>query len=228
MSQLKFINKIGVELEGGWLNPPGCDMHIDNSVKVIAPYVGEVSSPPMTVEEVLQWMGRRDVYPDCRDNSCGMHVHISTLNHHDLMLLATNNFWEAFLVEMKRWGVAMGLSSSHDFWQRLSGRNRFCRREFVARMQLGLVPDDGKWGVRERRYTMLNYYAFEKYGTVENRLFPMFKDMKVSLSAVKNYAKFVNGWIERYQEHDAEPLAVTLKRDRKIEKVRLERTISCS
>ena len=55
---MKFIDRIGVELEGGWeKTPPDVDaIGHDGSVRVQARYVGEIASPPMDPEEGLKWV----------------------------------------------------------------------------------------------------------------------------------------------------------------------------
>lgn len=102
--ETKGIEKIGVEMEGGWEKKP-LNLYDDVSIKVTGNYVGEVSSPPMSlseIEKIEEWI--RKNYPSFCNETCGFHVHISLRDNLDYARLMTQNFYEYFLTEIEKWG----------------------------------------------------------------------------------------------------------------------------
>jgi hypothetical protein len=71
----------------------------------------------------------------------------------------------------------------------LRGENRYCKREFDPL---------GQYKTRDRggnRYTQLNF-CYGVHKTMECRLLPLFRDVSVAVSAVKNLLKFVDDWVD--------------------------------
>lgn len=205
---MKYINKIGVELEGGWLKPPD-GVYPDGSVRVFSQgcdrancglqfcvrctgrrpnsYVdGEVCSPPLTLKQIKLWI--EDHIPERVNSTCGTHVHISLKNTQFYSKLMERPFFDYFNKWMKDWGKLMKYPEDHPFWIRLSGSNGYCRAEFNPNAQIDL---------REKsniRRTQLNF-CWSFHGTIECRLFHGFTDPEEAFSAVKSYVDCVESYL---------------------------------
>jgi hypothetical protein len=180
------INRIGVEIEGGWDedNYPD-EHHHDGSVSVDGHLVGESCSIPLRYEEVENWVCSN--YPDHINKSCGMHVHFSFSNELAYLQLMDSKFYnKVFLPNIEQWGLENGINEGSSFWQRLKGLNDFCRKGFRGEKQSRCSSKE------QIRYYHLNYcYSLRnprrtatdssgnRYSppmkTIEVRLFPMFK-----------------------------------------------------
>lgn len=185
------IDKVGIELEGGWnRRPANATFHHDGSVTGLhgqATTIGEMVSAPMASwETVTEWM--IDSYPVAHNASCGMHVHVSFKLRRDYARLMTPEFFEYFGNRMKAWGERVKLPASHLFWTRLNGFNGFCKKQFNADVQ---AAQRGKSGCR---YTQLNY-AFLFHGTIECRLFPVFKKANIAISAIQELCAIYEDWL---------------------------------
>lgn len=180
------VFRIGVEMEGGWDNPPdGVNIHPDGSVRVTANYVGEISSPPKRFDELLQFI--QNYYPNVVDVSCGLHFHVSVCKPNDYAHLATKKFFEHFYNQAQLWARREELPEDHPFWSRWYGNNRYAVRRFLPTEQIHCT-DKGA-----HRQTGLNY-CWTLHGTMEVRLFPMFEEMEHTLSA----ARLVHDCVENY------------------------------
>jgi len=178
-SDLQFIDKIGVECEGGWDEPP-YDLVGDGSVYV------DVASPPLYIEDLCKWIETN--IPDKVNKSCGTHVHISTRKVKDYMRLMEKEFFDYFINSMTAWGNEMKLPSGHLFWNRLEGGNQYCHKKFDPE---GQVNQKGKAG---NRYTQLNF-CYGLHGTLECRLFPGFDDAQLCINAVKAFVNCVESFL---------------------------------
>lgn len=176
-SELKYINLIGVELEGGWSSSNGRTIVPDGSVRVMsAPYKGEVQSKPSTLENLEGFVFQHA--PPFIDNSCGLHVHVSFKDKvGSFLALMDDSFWQLFQKRMFEWGKKEKLPENHQFWSRLRGDNRFCKKMFQPSNQINLMQKS------ETRYTQLNY-CYAMHGTIECRLFPAFSEPAKIMSAV--------------------------------------------
>lgn len=182
------VKKIGIELEGGWsYRPQG--LKADKSLRRLSsPYIGEVASPPMEdLSSVLRWIDK--FYPQEVNSSCGLHIHISldNLNYSRLM---EYEFYSYFRENIQLWSRKAVRPSDLNFWNRLNGANYYCRDGFRPLEQ-----------VRERsktpaRYTALNY-CYALHGTLECRLFPMFRDIETAKSAVRAFIDIVESYLNR-------------------------------
>ncbi len=186
------IERIGIEVEGGWDKPPKHPMHVDGSVQIRANYVGELSSKIMKVEPGLKWLARPDIYPDYVDASCGLHVHLSFRQNNDIAGLGDSAFYDAFLQHMADWGTRMNLANTHPFWSRLRGDQEYCQKKFIFSDQMkGLIRVDP-----DCRRTHINACSYKTHGTIECRMLPMFSEWKLGVKAVKDYIEFVDDWLE--------------------------------
>ena len=164
----EFIHKAGLELEGGWENPPSFDIAGDGSVRCDGNVLGEARTTPKdTMKGVFSEISTK--YPDDIDASCGMHIHISIRNNAEY-LLADQKFRDYFLYRMgilSKYLRNAGHKVDYErFIYRFGDKNQYCRREFAPGKQLR--------GGNQRR-TMLNFCAYRNHKTIECRLLPMFE-----------------------------------------------------
>lgn len=171
----RYVNKIGVELEGGWNGNVPFQLEHDGSVHVTADYTGEVPSPPLRPQEVVSWM--REHYPDAVNDTCGMHVHVSVKHQWHYARLMDKEFFDFLKTSLAAWGKKLSIREEHPFWARLRGGNDYCKDEFHPELQIQHRDKGGE------RYTMLNY-TWSRYRTVECRVLPGFAACEIAISAV--------------------------------------------
>jgi len=202
---MNHINKIAIELEGGWINiPDECmsliksdgSVHVPNNnngclkscdcqcetchessycCKTHLSQIGEIPSPPLNINELLPFIDRN--YPDKVDRSCGAHVHFSFNSMLDYSRLLDRKFFYYMLDVLETWGRNNKLNKDGIFWTRIKGKNKFCRRL--------LIPDNQLNQRHSARYTILNAHAFNQHGTLEIRVLPMFQKKELTLLSVK-------------------------------------------
>lgn len=210
MDKYPNINKVGVELEGGWErdNDYRDEIKGDCSVNVndgndrdrdyddddydededSGTYInGEIVSHPISKwDELSNFM--MDRYPDKVNSTCGLHVHISTNTIGQYQALATQRFYNFMKFSLRTWGKKANIRNSHRFWDRLSGSNQYCEDFFEPERQMF---DEYKSGAR---YCIVNY-CYSLHGTMEVRVLPMFDQPKVSIAAVNNILWTVNKYL---------------------------------
>ena len=167
------VHLIGVELEGGWDECPN-SYQDDGSVECAGDTTGECISSPLKLVDVLRWIPRN--YPEYTNDTCGFHVHTSYNDLRDYETLMERKFYDFFLARITHWGKSYPIKN-RAFWTRLDGKNSYCRKTFVP-MEQALVNHKGG-----PRYSLLNY-CWGLHGTLECRLFPMFKSSKTAQAAV--------------------------------------------
>ena len=209
----KYIDKVGVELEGGWRERPD-DLGTDISVKILPAdvlncdhpchcsvcfpvgcdcaslYTGEVRSRPYKSLHILKWM--KDSYPDFINSTCGMHIHLSFKSKKSYVTLMEPRFYATFLREVEIF-ASKHIPKNHYFWKRLIGEEKYCKRMFTPEAQAN------EHGKPETRRTHLNY-CYALHGTLENRLFPMFEDVHLAIKCLKWYIGFVETYVENHLE----------------------------
>lgn len=189
--------QMGAELEGSWKSRKttatlcrGARAHEDRSVHIGHGDPGEiVTRPHDNLEDLL--FDIKTLWPDTVNESCGFHLHAS-FTPLDGCVIATKDFYKWFKSEWAKWGKEQKLDPTHEFWNRLAGRNKFAKDVFDPDVQLkgmmGAPPND-------RRYTILNFFAWEKHKTIECRLLPMFTDVNVALSATIKLSQIYNDYL---------------------------------
>lgn len=173
---MRYIDKVGIELEGGWNNAIDLNIIGDGSVNVRAEIIGELVSYPMTEEKVYDWVIKN--HPPAVNATCGMHVHVSFTKILYYAKLMDPLFQGLLLERLTTWGKENKIRSSHPFWERVEGNNTFCRPNFWPERQYLKREKHGE------RYTMLNY-TWARYRTIECRILPAFKNPNISVSAIK-------------------------------------------
>lgn len=198
--QLQFVDKIGVEIEGGFRYGRSlpADSGRDGSIRSTLPGIKmlEIRSSPDNLEGIRDFIFSH--YPDYSNYTCGMHTHISLQDSEDYLRLVDDEFISFFKERMRLWGRIQKINKAHLFWKRLNNqslgkcrgvpRTNFCKTNLTALEAAKQLLGGGD------RYYFLNF-AHYKYGTVECRLFPVFKGKpELAYSAVCEVVRS----IERY------------------------------
>jgi hypothetical protein len=194
--KFRYVDKVGIELEGGWnrVFSYTCfkhDISVFNGSEVPTGlheqtgHYGEVASDPLSPPLGAEWIAVH--YPDFSDYTCGMHVHVSLRKVSFYQRLATRDFFNYWHKSLEQWGRETGVKDP-DFWVRLDGGNRFCRKAFAAEAQVGLTRKEGN-----TRRTQLNY-CYNLHKTIECRVFPIFAKAETAVQAF-----YAHVWIiEKY------------------------------
>lgn len=207
---LKFINRIGLELEGGWVEVPDTtdEIHEDVSVRnghdgfpilkkgeKACLHWGEIASKPVTFQGAMTFLDAN--FPDDTNGSCGFHIHISVKRTIDYARLMKRDFYTQFLAEVDKWAKEERLLKTDPFWERLAGKNRFAKKVFRPAAQMAVTEKVGAGAGllgTETRRTLLNY-CWSMHKTLECRLFPAWTDKARCKSAVKFFVEFVEGYL---------------------------------
>lgn len=210
MSELKWVRRVGLEVEGGWEHPCKDKAIIaDVSVKPLTDaervdprwrHYGELNTPGpppghpekggIPYEEVEKWL--RDHHPDAMNVSCGFHVHVSVRDNDAYVATASRRFFDYFITRVTEWGKKQRFSAEHEFWQRLNGtsvNSRFCRKRFAPQDQLF------KRKKEDDRRTMINW-PWRMHKTIECRLFPSFAKVEQNIAAAKEWVSIVEDFLE--------------------------------
>lgn len=198
LTPLKFIDKIGLELEGAWFSKQA-NLHDDRSVTGYTNkflkwgkkynngdfpdydgnylnYIGEMVSPPLTYAQSIAYLEKN--WPDDTMERCGFHIHVSFKNISLYSKLMEPDFFAYFLKAIEKWAVKTDCQNQW-FWNRLRGENQFCKKIFTPEVQ---VKFKTKPDCSATRYSILNYcYGIHK--TIECRLLPTFPNKDVAISA---------------------------------------------
>jgi len=187
--KFNYIDKVGVEIEGGWdVQPPAGPPGHDGSVQVIAPIRGELRSRPMARWETIENYVSAN-WPTRTDRTCGFHVHISVNNTHLYSSLMEKRFYDFFLARMESWGRSNDIQNS-EFWSRLNGDNHYCKKMWNPDKQAEIAFKDTV------RYAHWNF-CFLQHTTAECRLFPTFKKPHVAVKAIRELLSIVEEWLDK-------------------------------
>jgi len=157
-----------------------CECECENSL------VGEVSSHKLKINEVENWILVN--YPNEVNSSTGLHIHLSfKKDKQDYSVIATEEFYEHFINELKIWAKERNINSNSRFIKRLNGVE-YAKRLFLAEEQIN--------GNNER-YTQINYCYHKFNGTVEIRVGNMFNDKTISVEYVQRVIKIFNEYLSR-------------------------------
>lgn len=201
------VQKVGVELEGGWTKLPTLHKRykIEGDGSVFSDGAinshpkwsssvkkGELAIGPFQPGQVATSLKR--YYPDLVDKTCGMHVHMSFTRTYEYALLTDSPVYqETVLHYLLKWANTQGFPLSHHIWDRLKGKNRYCAKEFWPYAQMVKTSKD--YGTQtEHRYTAISY-QWNRYRTVECRALPMMETALQATSAVKEVIKITNAYL---------------------------------
>ena len=160
---------------------------------------GEIPSPPIEVEKVEPWM--RQFYPQVVNNTCGMHVHFSFKTALQYQRLMTPAYPATIIEYFTLWAKKEGLAATHPLWDRLAGKNRFCKHEFHADQQVSSKKDHSQTRPGHR-YTVVNYCYSVYQGTMECRLLPMMETPDQGIRAVKYLLDITNAFLVTYRARE--------------------------
>lgn len=201
------IERIGVELEGGWEKlPPNSNIERDSSVYKWAgddggygrsefPGVkfGEIPLGPYQPINLLRAM--KKYWPSHVDKTCGMHVHMSFEKPLQYVLLADSPAYQDTVVEyVRRWSKEKELPEDHPVWSRLKGESEYCQRKFWPDQQMNKAFKGHNHNEHGHRYTMI-HYCWERYRTVECRLLPMFDSVVLAHEAIRHVMNITNAYL---------------------------------
>ena len=197
-------DKIGIEIEGWWR-----DLNAAKAVAREHDASGTSDGSLASHDEMAAWEFRTRpgslgeavnqlvaLYPDATHSSAGMHVHVSFQDPCDLSVLASGRFLSYHRARWESWGTRMGVHRDSNFWERLNGDNTdYCalNREDVLHRN----PFGGS------RYVQLNFSSFTRHRTLENRMLPLFRDMRLGIAAVEELVSIYEDFLR-----DADALAL--------------------
>lgn len=191
---MRYISKIGIEMEGGWNYSPSTEIYGDGSVSGLDGKLGEICSAPLhSLAVVMRWVEKN--YPSSVNSSCGLHVHISLKSNLSYSRLMSLEFYNFFLSRVETWGKEREILSTLPFWSRLKGANSYCRKTFAPDNQANKTSKD-PW-----RYTHLNY-CFALHSTIECRVFPMFKNKSLAVEAIELFCSCVEDFLNAHKERE--------------------------
>lgn len=202
------IERIGVELEGGWEHlPEGTNLEHDGSVtgfKALATGVqlrtGEIPSPPKIPAAMWPWV--KKFYPQYVNNTCGMHLHMSFASAKLYQMLMVEDFQLTMIEYLKRWAEEEKLPKRtstaagtvrHPIWDRLEGKNVYCQFKFWPDKQAAQKRKSHNRDVEGHRYTAINYcFGLNDCQTVEVRILPMFDSYQQAIRALQRVMLITN------------------------------------
>jgi hypothetical protein len=210
------LRQIGVEIEGRWRRAdwaavrtlasgrgiPGCSDGSINTLNGYTPY--EWQTKPDTLAGAIDQLLL--LYPHHAGRDCSMHVHTSFQDCFSLTRLCTQEFVDFFEARWRAWGAEHKISPNSEFFERLDGENSYC-----ARMSSGNLPR-GEMSNMDR-YAQLNFSAFQKHGTLECRLLPMFRDSRLAVSALEELMSIYQDFLDQPFELAGDPAHAQLALD---------------
>lgn len=197
----RCVSKVGIEIEGAWSNlsavqtaarSAGLGMSADGSLQGFfgaSPY--EFKTRPGNVREALSQLCT--FYPDFTNNTCGMHVHTSFKDPTHITRLYCPEFFEYFRSMWQLWGTERGLHENSEFFRRLRGDNDYCQINQESEGDLRTVSGC-------TRYSHLNFSAWDRHGTVECRMLPMFENLQDGIDAVQYLIRIYESFLAQDQE----------------------------
>lgn len=206
--KFKYIETVGVELEGGWNGNPDFRIHHDGSVSCQGDNRGEAHTDPKdSLSGVFEQMKTK--YPHYVDASCGMHVHIK-LPPLYYGYLTSKEFYEFFKVKMADLGKKLEAHTNKKdyerFISRFNGGNDYCKDNFIPFKQIPLRDKCSE------RYAMLNF-CYSLHGTMECRLFPMCHEPVNAKLIVKSYTDCIEEFLENHKEQEVYRFKVSVEED---------------
>lgn len=213
---MNHIAAVGFEIEGGWKGEEGKSpfkditlirddsingQSIGNSNAIAADHIGEAVSPVIPFDDVKWRAWLEEHWPNAdkenrTNRTCGFHIHISTINVRDYVMLTGKNFLYGLQKTLMTRGEKMKLHKKHVFWERMQGLNRFCSLDFDVTRQMKLKK--GEQHGRPERYGFLNF-AWDVYGTMEFRALPTFRDAHIAVGMSETFFNYVNQYLDEVQ-----------------------------
>jgi hypothetical protein len=156
-------------------------------------HAGEIPSPVLELKKLGDWM--RKNYPHHVNKTCGMHVHMSFRKALHYSRLMVPEYQVTMVNYLSKWAMENGIEKTNPIWDRLAGKNTYCKLEFCADIQAGKINKHYDHGSMGNRYTAINY-CHGQHGTIECRILPMFKDVETSLKAINQVIDITNACLK--------------------------------
>jgi len=135
----KFIDLIGIEIEGGW-NASRKDLIKDEGIHLDlfsnSEVCGELLSSPLNINNALVFLEKN--WPTETIPKAGFHIHVSFKDLSHYCQLMSKNFYPYFIKSMEKWGKDYSCTNEN-FWIRLSGKNHFCTKKFHPEKQVNVT-----------------------------------------------------------------------------------------
>lgn len=203
------VSLVGVELEGGWINPSFVrEIVHDGSVIGLpreARVIGELPSPPIAPAKLEKWM--RDHYPKFVNESCGMHVHMSFETPMVYQRLVDARYPATIIKYGEEWAKAENLIKDHPIWNRLAGKSIYCQHIFDPSEQSKAVKKGFDRGRPGHRYTVVNY-CYSRTNTLEVRLLPMMDTVEQAVRAIEQVIRVTNAFLVATARREQKKLTV--------------------
>ena len=203
----EFIDKIGVEFEGGWAGDPGIapldmDIVVDRSIdgtmasidkRLNSPHVGEIISEPMERSKLAPFIDK--YWPTETNSTCGYHIHLSFKKPLYYSLCTRKTFFFDLLDSIQAKCDELELPDKHYLRTRMRGGNPFVNFDFDPQGQIELQR---KNGINRVRYGALNFCA-KVHGTMEFRLYPTFRKKPEAHTFTDLYLDFVENYLRGFE-----------------------------
>lgn len=191
------IERVGIELEGGWLTQPAGETIIRDGSVVLDPgqrsqFIGEIPGPPLPLNEWEGWLRR--CYPLHVNRTCGMHVHVSFTSPLYYMLCMDPRLPATIVEQVRVWAGDVRLPESHYIWPRLRGESRYCQHVYSAEEQILATSKGFDQNQPGNRYSVLNY-GYSRNGTIECRLLPMMETPDLAVQAINQVLDTFNAFL---------------------------------
>jgi hypothetical protein len=204
-----YIDKIGLEVEGGWICQDGYrggniashnhSIIFDRSVQFRRRprnteeaelqnsfVAGEINSPAYTdFSEINQFLNL--YWPDQTNASCGFHIHASFKSEDYYNLLMDDEFYLLFKKELPIIEHKLKLGAITK--RRIAGKNRFCKDEWNPSRQKRAEEKYHPY-----RYSMINF-CWNLHRTVEVRVFSAHIPMEKSFHLVRWWVNIINKFL---------------------------------
>ena len=161
---------------------------------------GEISSPKFRIDRFLQFRNFEKSNPvEWTDDTCGIHVHVSTNNALAFQKLCDLEFYTKFRKDVWRF-MHNGLFSEEtleQFRDRFNGESQYCKSGFNPDKSIngGMREFQTCYTSTNGRYNDMNFDSYHKFGTVECRLFPSSSSHDEVINMVEWFVNFTNHYL---------------------------------
>src|SRR6267154_741962 len=156
-------------------------------------HIGEIPGKVLELKEVDSWMQK--CYPEHVNDTCGLHVHMSFTKSLHYGRLMVPEYQATIITYLGKWAMNESLPKDHPLWNRLSGKNEFCKQEFFADVQARKTSKIYDHHGNGNRYTAINY-CHGQHGTLECRVLPMFEKVDQAIRAVHQVIDVTNACLK--------------------------------
>lgn len=202
------VVRVGFEIEGMWDKPVVAKHPLVRDSSVFKSLVdagglsrkleptgmyGEIHTSIISPIEIAPLM--KKLYPKKIDETCGLHLHMSFDTLLPYSLLASSESYQDTLIEyLKWWGTENAIPPGHHFWGRLEGNSEYCQKKWWPELQFTHTTKEFDKAKEGHRYTVLSF-EYQRLGTVECRVLPMFDTPEKCSSALLRIIKVTNGYL---------------------------------